>query len=97
MSTTIHDLVTAEETIYRLNEHLSGAKIELAKFEAMEAAHKERGQREHSTKEGFVDPFRTDESLIDESIARRRAKNALIGELKEALEVAAHLPCDPWY
>ena len=98
MATTIHASVDCEKTISRLEEHLRGAAEQLDKFKALRAPEVERGHREHSPGEKHWEREKEEAPILQrESIERRRAKHALISELKEAVEAAHNLPPDPIY
>ena len=93
MATTTDTWTTSidcEKTISRLEEHLRGAADQLGKFKALRAPEVERGN---------LEPYpKPEQGLLErESIERRRAKHALISELKEAVEAAHNLPRDPIY
>jgi hypothetical protein len=105
MSTTITRSVDCETTLSRLGAHLSGAAEQLSKFQAMRTEEQRRGKQPRNPdrvpgRDGVSAWGRTqeeEETLTRDSIERRRAKNALMGELKEALELATRLPGDPLY
>jgi hypothetical protein len=101
MATTTDTWTTSidcDKTISRLEEHLRGATEQLEKFKALRAPEVERGHRDHSNTVDYLKLTEEEAPILQrESIERRRAKNALISELKEAVEAAHNLPRDPIY